>query len=302
MRVQEFRVRLAIALAQLIFLCACSIDSPLGPSKVRDLRATSATASAGVCDYNVTDASYTSTGWTRVFADDFLFTLSQWNVWYGGAFNNELELYQSANLTIDGDIGMLAINARRETVTGPTTPWDATPKTFSFTSGRLESKTLFSASRTTPRVRMSARLKLPAGYGMWPAFWSYGDPWPTDGEIDVMEARGTEPFQYQTNYFYGRRANVNLVQGAAKTIPSASSLTDCFHVYEVIWEKNSLTYLLDGSVVDAKTGGYISSFFGHTEKVVVNLAVGGNFFSSLDPSLVQPGTMFVDWVKVFTSK
>jgi beta-glucanase (GH16 family) len=82
------------------------------------------------------------------------------------------------------------INARSENVTGPTTPFDVTPKTFNYTSGRIESKANFSASSFSPVVRMMTRIKLPAGYGMWPAFWSYGDPWPTQGEIDILEARG----------------------------------------------------------------------------------------------------------------
>jgi beta-glucanase (GH16 family) len=137
---------------------------------------------------------------------------------------------------------------------------------------------------------------------MWPAFWSYGDPWPTQGEIDIMEARGSEPYQYQTNYFFGRRAGYNLVQGASGFVTSSSSLVDCFHVYEVIWAKNTLTFMLDNAVVDTKSGGYIPSFYGRSERVVVNVAVGGNFFSDLDPAQIQPGTMLVDWVKVFTSR
>jgi len=150
-------------------------------------------------------------------------------------------------------------------------------------------------------VRMIARIKLPTGYGMWPAFWSYGDPWPTQGEIDIMEARGNEPFKYQTAYWYGRRSGINIASGTEGFVTSESSLTDCWHVYEVIWQKNSLTYLLDGQVVVTKTGGWISDFYRKSERLTLNLAVGGGFFGNPPASSIVTGTMQIDWVKVFTS-
>jgi beta-glucanase (GH16 family) len=148
-----------------------------------------------------------------------------------------------------------------------------------------------------------ARLKLAKGYGMWPAFWSYGDPWPTQGEIDIVEARGQEPNKYQTNYFYGTRAGRNLVRNATGYITADADLTNCYHVYEMVWEQNSLTSYLDGQVVEVKTsGGYIPSLFGKSERITLNLAVGGDFFNNLNPALIQTGTLYVDWVKVFTAK
>ncbi len=134
---------------------------------------------------------------------------------------------------------------------------------------------------------------------MWPAFWSYGDPWPTQGEIDIVEARGQDPFTYYTAYWYGRKAGVNLVQNSGVTISSAVSLASCWHVYEVIWSKNDLTYYFDGQVVDQKSGGYIPSMFRKRQRVTLNLAVGGLFFPNLDPTLIQTGTLQADWVKVF---
>ena len=249
----------------------------------------------GVCDTNFTDASFN--GWTKVFEDDFTSDFSKWNIWYGGAFNNELQLYQSANLKIAN--GLLEIAAKKETLDGPTNPFDATQKTFNYTSGRIESASLFSASSASPKIRMVARIKLPAGYGMWPAFWSYGDPWPTQGEIDILEARGQEDFKYQTNYFYGKVANRNLVRGAEEYVTTDVSLQNCFHVYEMIWSQNSLQFYFDGVLVKTNSGSYVPNLFGKSEKVTLNLAVGGNFFSNFNPSLIQTGTMYVDWVRVY---
>ncbi|KAA5549316.1 glycoside hydrolase family 16 protein [Adhaeribacter rhizoryzae] len=254
-----------------------------------------------VCNFDVANTTLTNSGWTLIFEDNFDTDLSKWNIWTGGAFNNELQYYQPQNLTLAN--GVLAITAKKETVTGATTPYDATPKTFNYTSGRIESKTLVSANATTPKVRLMARLKLVSGYGLWPAFWSYGDPWPTQGEIDIVEARGQEPTKYQTNYFYGKTANHNLVRNATGYITADADLTTCYHVYEMVWEQNKLTSYLDGKVVEVKTsGGYIPSLFGKSEKITLNLAVGGEFFSNLDPSKIATGTLYVDWVKVFTSK
>jgi beta-glucanase (GH16 family) len=289
-----------------LFILSCNKQvriNDTNPSLSATEKHTSAITAAvnvnGICDYDLDETTLTSAGWSKLFEDNFSTNFSQWNIWTGGAFNNELQYYQAPNLQLSS--GILNIAAKKETVTGATTPFDATPKTFNYTSGRIESKTLFSASATNPKIRMIARIKLPAGYGMWPAFWSYGDPWPTQGEIDILEARGQEPFQYQTNYFYGKARNRNLVRNGEAVITSTVSLQSCWHVYELIWTQTSLTFLLDGQIADVKTGGYVSNLFGKKEKIVLNLAAGGLFFNNLNPSLIQTGTMQVDWVKVFKS-
>lgn len=296
----------ALGIVLLVLAAACNPEyqGPTGPTAPPASSATAApslvTAASGVCNYDPTETMLTGPGWTRVFDEGFSGDLSKWTIWNGGAFNEELQLYQSSNLQTAN--GLLSIAARKETATGPTTPFDATPRTFSWTSGRIETKQHFSAANATPKVRLSARLKLPSGYGMWPAFWSYGDAWPTQGEIDVVEGRGQEPFQYQTAFWFGRRPGKNLVANSATTIVSNLSLVDCWHVYEVIWAKNSLTFLYDGQVVDTKSGGYIPSMFGKKERITLNLAVGGLFFGSYDPAAIQPGTFQIDWVKVFTAR
>ena len=265
------------------------------PGKIIAAATVSATA---ICNYDLTESVLTGSGWTKVFDEQFS-NLTAWNIWTGGAYNNELQYYQAANLVLTG--GNLNIVAKAQKITGAVTPGSTTTKSFNYTSGRIESKVLYSASTATPRVRMVARIKLPAGYGMWPAFWSYGDPWPTQGEIDIVEAKGQEPSTYYTNYFYGTQAGKNLVTNATSTINSNASLQTCWHVYELIWEKDKLSFLLDGVVVDVKTGGYVSSLFGTKQKVTLNLAVGGNFFASLVTRNIVPGTLQVDYVKVFTT-
>jgi beta-glucanase (GH16 family) len=287
-----------ICLILLLFGCQEKVDTPNVPIAYNSDTGISYRTHA-ICDFNLNEASLLSSGWTKTFEDNFDANLSKWNIWTTGGYNNELQYYQPANMQLVNS--NLVINAKKETVTGATTPFDATPKIFNYTSGRLECKTNISASAATPKVRIVARIKLASGYGMWPAYWSYGDPWPTQGEIDYLEMRGQEPFKYQTNYFYGRATNRNLVKNQVGFITSNVSLTDCYHTYEMIWAQNSLTSLFDGNVVETKTGSYVPNLFGKTERIVLNLAVGGNFFSNFNPAQIVTGSMYVDYVKVFTS-
>ena len=253
------------------------------------------------CDYIMDETKLTGNGWTKVFEDNFDSDLSKWNIWTGGAYNNELQFYQENNLQLLN--GSLQIIAKKETVKGATLPANPALSTFQYTSGRMECKTNISANTITPKVRITARIKLPAGYGMWPAFWSYGDPWPTQGEIDIIEARGNEPLKYLTNYFYGNTPGTVFIEDAIGIINVSEDLTACYHVYEMEWAQNTLTSYLDGKLVETKKSGtHIPDLFGKTGRIVLNLAVGGGFFPGLDKTLIQTGTMYVDWVKVFTSK
>lgn len=276
---------------------------PRGQAAARTEAAAATVTANADCQFVFNEQELLNTGWKKAFEENFSADLSQWNIWQGGAFNNELQLYQASNLALVD--GSLVITAKNEpaAVTGPTSPFDSKPKSFQYTSGRIECKTNVSANTETPKVRMVARIKLPAGYGMWGAYWSYGDPWPTQGEIDMVEARGQEPAKYQTNYFYGRARNKNLVRNAEGYITTNGDLTACYHVYEMIWEKNTLTSYLDGVPVEQKSGGYIPNLFGKTERITLNLAVGGDFFPNLDPArIVSEGRMYLDYVKVFTSR
>jgi beta-glucanase (GH16 family) len=290
-------------LAFILFLSACQktdvSNNQLPKNSTIEGLTTASISTTSTCDFQLTETTLTGAGWTKVFDEDFSTDLSKWNVWYGGAYNNELQLYQAANLTLNS--GILSIAAKKESKSGPVTPGSSTTKTFGFTSGRIESKTLFSANTSIPKVRFSARIKLPSGNGMWPAFWTYGDPWPTQGEIDILEAKGQEPTKFYTNYFYGTTAGTNLVSNSTSTITSSTSLQTCWHVYEMVWSATKLEFYLDGKLIETKTGTYIPSIFGKQEKITLNLAVGGNFFTGLVTSKIVTGTMLFDWVRVYTS-
>ena len=242
--------------------------------------------------------------WQLVFEDNFDQDLSQWNVWYGGAYNNEIQLYSPEQLTLNN--GILRINTKRQAIQGPTTNVDSTAKDFEYVSGRIESKTLFGFTEEEgdQQYRFVARLKLPSGQGMWPAYWTYGDPWPTAGEIDILEARGNEPLQFQSNLFYGPNPGINVNVETEVEHAIKSDLTADFHVYEMIWNKDNIQILFDGTLLhtyEANKKNNIAQMAGKLQKVVFNTAVGGWFIGdNIDSAqFADSATMEVDWVRVF---
>ncbi|HVW13591.1 MAG TPA: glycoside hydrolase family 16 protein [Mucilaginibacter sp.] len=255
-----------------------------------------------ICDYDFNDTTLTNHGWTKSFDDEFDGDLSQWNVWHGGGFQKELQCYEPANATISN--GVLKLTSTAETVTGPKTIGNDTAATFNFTSGGVQSKTPISASPATPKVLTVARIKIPRAYGLASAFWSYGNSWPQQGEVDYLEARCDDPTTYFTDFFYGTDLNKNIVPVPQSFVQNRTDgdLSQCYHVYEMLWEQNQLTVYLDGQVVETKASSYVSDLFGKTEYVTLNLAVGGLLYNDITKANIQNATMYVDYVKVFTSK
>jgi beta-glucanase (GH16 family) len=255
------------------------------------------------CGHNTQDSE--TMGWTKIFDENFNADLDKWTVWKGGAYNDELQMYKAENLSVKD--GHLFIHAKKENAFGPTTNVDNNNKAFEYTSGRIESRELFGATKDKA-VRIMARIQWPAGVGIWPAFWTYGDPWPRVGEIDILEARGHEPNKFQSVYHWGSgnspqtNASINNFYYTSK--PGEPNLTQCFFVYELLWEKDKLSIILDGKLLHAfadPQNRYIEQFLDKKHRVILNLAVGGGFFSNLDKTKITPNAvMMVDWVRVYT--
>lgn len=243
--------------------------------------------------------------WNLIFEEEFNTNLDKWNIWLGGAFNNEIQLYNQEQLSVQN--GILTINAQKKAVSGASSPFDPAQKDFQYVSGRIESKEQFGPSDIDgeKEYRIVSRIKLPSGNGIWPAFWSYSDPWPTKGEIDILEARGNQTTSFQSNIFYGTEVNMPLTKNVdtSKSHQLNINLTSNFHTYELIWKSDKLEILFDSELIhtyNADTKNYVAELFGNKHQIVVNLAVGGNFFEGADASVfVNSATMQVDWVKVY---
>lgn len=297
---------LLLSLAILVFACGKESEPEVTPTTTPTTPPPTNVPSFMVPEVNPKGYDFTETdtkGWEMVWEDDFNSNLSAWNIWTGGAFNNELQLYQGDNLYVENSL--LYIRQRRQATTGGTNPFDSTIKSFNYTSGRIETKKLYSPSEVGGTIRFAARIKLPAGEGLWPAFWSYGDPWPTEGEIDVMEYRGGVTNQYSTNFFYGDQPNQVLTNPAIQTKEHEfeTPLSDEFHVYELEWSQSELIMKFDGKIVQTYTVEefeYVDDLYSKSQKVVLNLAVGGDFFQNLvENEIPNDSYLIVDWVKVF---
>ena len=224
---------------------------------------------------------------------------SQWNFDTGGGWGNEeLESYTSrpANAELNGQ-GDLAITARAEKYTGA----DGIKRDY--TSARLQTLNKFEFKYGVAE----ARIQVPAGKGLLPAFWMLGneayeseEAWPGCGEIDAMEVLGSEPNILDGTLHAPWSWAPNGVQGTAE---SATPLSAGFHVYSVEWEPERISFLLDGSVYKTITRAELPAGaawpFQHPYFLLLDLAVGGEWPGSPNASTHFPAQMLVDWVRVW---
>lgn len=219
---------------------------------------------------------------------------SKWSfdVGGGGFGNQELEYMtaRSSNVALDG-AGHLALTARAEGYMGK-----------EYTSGRINSLSHF----THAFGRFEARMQLPAGQGIWPAFWLLGANvssvgWPACGEIDIIENKGQEP-----NIVHGTVHGPGYSGGngisAARTVPGPP-LSAGFHVYAIEWFANLVVFSVDGNTYFTLTPQQLPPgtqwVFDHPFGVILDLAVGGNFVGSPDATTTFPQTLLVDYVRVY---
>jgi beta-glucanase (GH16 family) len=243
--------------------------------------------------------------WSLVWSDEFdgpngsAVDSSKWSFDIGGNGwgNNELETYTSRTANADLEGGTLVINALKETFTGP----DGIARNY--TSARLLTKTKF----TQTYGRFEARLKVPYGQGLWPAFWMLGDNintagWPSCGEIDVMENIGKEP-SIVHGTFHGPGYSGGSGISAAYALPSGQKFSDAFHTFAVEWEPNVMRFYVDGLLYKTRTPADLPSgtswVFDHPFFIILNVAVGGGFPGNPDASTVFPQRMVVDYVRVY---
>jgi beta-glucanase (GH16 family) len=247
-----------------------------------------------------------------VFRDEFdgaTLDRSKWRVYLGPVYNDELQAYvdDTANVRIahgaaaEGATGgALVLHARRRAEgTAP-----------AFTSGRLHGRTTFRYGTA------AARMKLPAGAGLWPAFWLLGEgAWPAHGEIDVMENVGDPSWVSAALHGPGYSGDTPLVR--RDTLPASADATG-WHVYAVTWTADDVVFRVDDRPVYRVTRAEIArhgppAVLDSAKYVVVNLAVGGGYPAAVNgvraPRLGLPDAteraiaaggarVLVDWVRV----
>jgi beta-glucanase (GH16 family) len=214
--------------------------------------------------------------------------------------NHELEWYTagSNNAALDGQ-GHLVITAKRENP-GNNNCWYGYCQ---YTSARLNTAQRF----TQAYGHFEARMQIPRGQGMWPAFWMLGDNigdvnWPQSGEIDIMENVGSEPGSVHGTIHGPGYSGANGV-GAGYTLPGGQSFADGFHTFAVDWSPNSITWSVDGNAYETRTPADIGGnqwVFDHPFFIILNLAVGGYWPGNPDGNTQFPAQLVVDYVHVTT--
>lgn len=212
--------------------------------------------------------------------------------------NNEREYYtdSTANAATDGQ-GHLVITARNNDVSG----YQCWYGPCWYTSARL-----LTAQTFTQRYgHFEARVKIPPGQGMWPAFWMLGDGgagWPNNGEIDIMETIGSDEGTNHGSLHGPGYSGGNPLTGTY-TLPGGAQLSSDFHTYAVDWGPDGVVWSLDGLAVENHTrsdAGGNPWVFDHPFFILLNLAVGGNWPGDPNGSTPFPATMLVDYVHVYS--
>jgi beta-glucanase (GH16 family) len=252
---------------------------------------------AGSC--GATSAGCAANDWRLVWADEFQPADSsapepaKWAHDLGAGIwgNNELQLYtdRRVNSRIEG--GKLIIEARKEALAG------ADGAKRDYTSARL--KSLGKASWTFGRIE--ARIKVPRGQGIWPAFWMLGTnitpvDWPACGEIDIMENIGREPSTvHGTIHGPG-------YSGGAFTLTEVA-LADGFHLFAIEWEPTRIRWFIDKhlyvTVTPANLPAGTKWGFDHDHFPLLNAAVGGAWPGNPAPSISFPQRIEADYVRVY---
>ncbi|EYF07085.1 glycoside hydrolase family 16 protein [Chondromyces apiculatus] len=208
----------------------------------------------------------------------------------------ELEYPRAQNVSVSG--GKLILSAQR-TGDAPRDPNCAGYPARSFYSGRIHSK-----GKVERRYgKLIASIKVPSGFGMWPAFWTLGANvssvgWPASGEIDILEWKSTEPTWMKSATHWHNGGDAHWGTGAS----GGYNLADSFHLYEVEWTANSMIFRLDGSIVANNAYSHNESEFQQNHYILLNLAVGGNWYGDPSPASIDlpsgvTKTMEVEWVR-----
>ena len=245
-------------------------------------------------------------GYHLVWSDEFyLPTINSANWTHqimGDGGNQELQYYTARSVNSRVENGHLVIEARRE-------DYVVNGQTYKFTSARLRT----AGKQDFLYGKIEARIKLPKGAGMWPAFWMmptdniYGG-WAASGEIDIMESCNNMNFIGGTIHFGGALPN-NTSSGS--TYSPLIDFSADYHKYTLEWEPTVMRWYVDGVPYSTKTSWWTGSKtnngtfpapFNQRFHILLNVAVGGTYTGILNWQNVTtnlPQQMLIDWVRVY---
>jgi beta-glucanase (GH16 family) len=269
-----------------------------------------ATATGGAAGSNGTPDGGLA-GWTLTWSDEFngadgsAVDSTKWVYDTGGSGwgNNELEYYTSGTANAVQQGGNLVITATTANAANYTCSYPSNGPCH-YTSARLKTLGKFSQQYG----RFEARIQMPEGQGIWPAFWMMGDnintvSWPSCGEIDVMENIGKEPsINHGSMHMPATGGTTDDQLTGMYTLSGGAKLGDAFHTYAIEWTSSQVTFYVDDMLYETQTKAAATGRtweFDHPFFILLNVAVGGTWPGSPDSTTTFPQTMKVDWVRVY---
>ena len=220
------------------------------------------------------------------FNEDFTsFNTVKWSNYFPGnkrthEENRELQLYSSKNVTVSNSL--LTITAKRETNLYNSI-------TYSYTSGLIQTAGKFSFTYGY----VECRAKTTKGVGFWPTIWLL----PVDGswppELDLLEQVGGVP---DTNFMSVHWGSNNSNPYVQQTYQGPDFTAD-FHTYGMDWQKNYVTFYVDG----VARAYYVNRYNVPNKPMylIINLAIGGTATPPPNSSTTFPNTFQVDYVRVY---
>ncbi|MEL0651871.1 glycoside hydrolase family 16 protein [Algibacter sp. TI.3.09] len=203
--------------------------------------------------------------------------------------NNELQYYTNRAENAVVQNGVLIMTANKESFQGS-----------DYTSARILTKGKFEQTYG----RFEARIRLPYGQGLWPAFWLLGADvdevgWPQCGEIDIMENRGQEPTLISgTVHGPGYSAGESI----SKSYELTNDRFDTgFHIFGIEWGPEYINYYVDDVLYNQITPEDVTGewVYDHPFFIIINMAIGGDYVGAPNEETVFPQTMLVDYVRVY---
>lgn len=282
---------------------------------------------AGSCDLNFGDQTYQPTpdyglnedtyepgeGWSLSWTDEFNGSVLDNDVWDRqvllNPYNSEWQRYTGGASTAYVEDNCLVLKATHDS---------STHAPGNYTSARVISNpggytgATGSTGKTFRYGKIAARIKLPSGKGIWPAFWLLGDninetggttSWPTCGEIDILEtgsitandgyyghATAGQALHFTNSSGYEYKGSYDELQ--------YGKYSDNFHVFEIEWDSQKIVWKIDSEIVHSEmiTESYMSEF--HQDfYVIFNIAVGGSYTHDPDSTTGFPQYMYIDWIR-----
>ncbi len=255
-------------------------------------------------------------GWNLVWSDEFAgstINTSNWsNVVSGdGGGNNERQYYTNGNNasimsdTSAQDGKALVIEARKENPAN----YQCWYGSCQYTSARMVTEN----KQSWLYGKIVARMKLPYGRGMWPAFWMLGgsaNNWPTVGEIDIMELVGGAATtgcpdcgddKASGDMWFGSGNGSDIGDKPYPALPAGQIYADAYHEFGIEWDAQAVSWSIDGNIFYTQpiTASQFSAFRTNHFHILLNIAVGGDWPKDPDGTTVWPQRMYVDWVRVY---